>query len=219
MLAPKRHLLALCCIAAAGCAARGASRASAAAGGVGEAPLDVTRAFYAALHAGDARRAASLVDASNAVSVTASFVKISRAYADLESAVRDRFGAEAARTIGYAARVAAEDEALSVAEEDRQGDRALIRSGDRTLARLRLVAGTWRIALEDELVTERGAAALALEAEASRQAAAEVVPVIRGGLFDAPEDALQAFRNEFEAQMGRASPDARPVPEGPGVEL
>jgi hypothetical protein len=203
------------------CAHGQAARDGAGAGG----PLDVTRAFYGALHAGDAAAAAALVASPNASFATASFVKLARAYQQLESALREKFGPDAARTVGYARRVQAEDEALRDAEAAVDGDRALVSSGEQTLATLRRVNGAWRVLLEDALTTEEGLAALRLEADATLEATGRVVPAIRGGLFDGPEDAVEAFRNDLELQMQGTrpdlprSPEAEPDRPAPGVAL
>jgi hypothetical protein len=173
----------------------------------GAAPIEVARAFYGALHAGDAKTAAELVGSPRARSATDSFVKLANAYRELERAVGGRFGADAARAVGYSDRVAAEDEALRRASQEVKGDEATVTAGEQTLAALRKVNGAWRIVLEEALSSERGLAGLVLEAEASRQAVERVTPAIQQGLFDAPEDALEAFRNEVAVQMQGAQPD------------
>ncbi len=179
-------------------------------------PLEVARAFYGALHGGDAEGAARLVGSPHGRSATESFVKLAKAYRELESAVAERFGADAARAVGYADRIAAEDEALGRATAEVSGEEATVTSGGRTLATLRKVGGAWRVQLEEGLATERGRAGLALEADASSRAAARLAPAIRGGLFDEPEDALEAFRNEVSLSMEGARPD---LPRGPTEPL
>jgi hypothetical protein len=54
-------------------------------GGPGS-PVAVTRAFYAALHAGDAPRAAALVGSPNAARATQAFVALAQAYEAVERA-------------------------------------------------------------------------------------------------------------------------------------
>jgi hypothetical protein len=186
-------------------------------GAVGS-PLEVTRAFYGALHAGDADGAARLVASPNADAATASFVKLAKAYEDLERALRDRFGPEAAHAVGYADRVAAEDDALRAAEASVRDDEALVTAGDHTLATLRRVGGAWRVVLEDALTSEQGLRTLVLEADSARDAAERVAPAIRGGLYDGPEDALEAFRSEMALRIQGEEPDLpgskEPSPEG-----
>ncbi len=207
-------MLVLLALMATGCAGRSREGRSAGAGetGAGASPLDVARAFYDALHGGDAEGAAKLAGSPNARPATDSFVKLANAYRDLEGAVAERFGSEAARAVGYRDRVAAEHEALRQAKERVKGGEATVTDGDKLLATLRKVNGAWRVVLEEALSTERGVAGLALEAEASRKAVARVSPSIRQGLFDGPEDALEAFRNEVTAFMQGAEPD---LPRGP----
>lgn len=178
-------------------------------------PLEVARAFYGALHGGDAEGAARLVGSPHARSATASFVKLANAYRELEAAVSDRFGTEAARVVGYAHRMAAEADALRSAAAQVNGDDAVVTSGGQTLATLHRIEGVWRVSLDEALATERGVAGLALEAEASAQAATRVSPAIRHGLFDGPEDALEAFRNEVSLLMEGAQPDLPRSPPEP----
>jgi hypothetical protein len=196
------------------CVTRGGRVASPSSAAVASEPLEVARGFYGALHSGDASRAARYVASSNAGPATAALVTLSRAYQSLEAAMRDRFGAAAARAVGYTDRVAAEDAALAAARADVDGDRAVVRAGDETLATLHRVRGTWRIVLEDALATDQGIAALVLEAESCRDAAARVIPAIRGGLFDAPQDALEAFKNDVALRMQGARPDLPRAPPG-----
>ncbi len=205
--------LAIGCAAGGRVAPAGGEGAAAAAG----SPIEVTRAFYGALHDGDAERAARLVESPNAATATASFVKLAKAYEALEGALRDRFGPGAAHAVGYADRVAAEVDALRVAESIVKGDRALVTAGDHTLATLRRVDGAWRIVLEDALTSEQGLRTLVLEADAARNAAERVVPGIRSGLFDGPEDALEAFRNELAARIQGEQPELPPSPEPPAA--
>jgi hypothetical protein len=215
------HAARLACLSAASlalaCASRGGPAASPAPARVDPAragPLDVARAFYSALHRGDAGAAARLIASPNAEPATAALVTLAGAYQALESAVRDRFGPTAAHAVGYTERVAAEDAALAAARAEVEGDRAVVRAGGETLATLERRRGSWRIMLEDALATEQGIAALVLEAESSRDAAARVVPAIRGGLFDAPEDALQAFKNDVAVGIQGAEPDQAGAPPG-----
>lgn len=178
-------------------------------------PVEVASAFYRALHAGDAPGAARLVDGPRAGEATAAFVSMARAYEQLEQALTARFGREAARAVGYAERVAAEDEALQSARAEVQGDTATVLSDDRPLATLRRVKGAWRVVLEEALSSDEGLTALGAEAEASAAASSRVAPAIRGGLFDDPEDALEAFRNEVEVARGSAAPRGSESPAAP----
>jgi hypothetical protein len=214
-------------LAVAACA--GAGRAGDAAGAPVRAahpdgasgPLEVARTFYAALHRGDAAAAGRLVASPNAGPALTALVTLARSYQSLESAVADRFGAEARHEVGYSDRVAAEDAALAAARAEVSGDRAVVRSGEETLATLDGSGGRWRILLEEQLATEEGIAALVLEAESSRDAAARVVPAIRGGLFDAAADALEAFKDEVTVAMQGGErdlprPPRRAEPREPG---
>ena len=108
------------------------------------------------------------------------------------------------------------DEALRAATVREGGEDAVVTSvGGQTLATLRKVDGSWRVLLDDALSTEGGTAALALEAAASSEAASRVAPAIRHGLFDAPEDALEAFRNEVSVGLRGRRPDLTQPPEKP----
>jgi len=222
-MAHTRFAVALALTAAAACASE---RPRPAATDPGATPLEVTRAFYRALHRGDAPAAAQLVDLPEAVRATTSFIKMARAFETLEDAVAARFGREAAGVVGYARRVAAEDEALRSARDEVRGDTATVLADDSPLARLRRVKGAWRVALDEALSSEAGLAALGRQADASAVAAEHVAVAIRGGLFEDVQDALEAFRNEAElAEQGATSdlprPDATgekpPVPEGVGL--
>lgn len=182
------------------------------------APLEVTRAFYRALHHGDASAAAELVDLPEASRATTSFVKMARAFETLEIALVERFGRAAAGVVGYAERVAAEDEALRSARAEVRGDAATVLADDSPLARLRRVKGAWRLALDEALSTEAGLETLGRQADASAAAAERVAPAIRGGLFPDPQDALEAFHNEAEVvEQGATSdlPRLGPTPERP----
>jgi hypothetical protein len=169
-------------------------------------PVAVTRAFYGALHAGDAAGAARLAEGPHAGEVTAAFVEMAHAYSTVERALAARFGPDAARAVGYAERVKAEDEALRTARAEVKGDAATVLSDDHPMATLRRVRGAWRVELEDALLSGQGLAALAGEARASATAAEKVAPAIRGGLFDDAENALEAFRDELELARGGSSP-------------
>jgi hypothetical protein len=190
-------------------------------------PLAVARAFYSALHRADARAAGTLVAGPDAGPALVALVTLARAYQSLEGAIRERFGAGAAREVGYSDRVAAEDAALAAARADVQGDRAVVRAGEETLATLARVRGRWRVQLEDALTSDEGVAALVREAESSRDSAARVTPAIRGGLFDSAADALEAFKNGVALgmqgaapELPRAAPGERPrAPEPQGVPL
>lgn len=204
---------ALAAWAAAACAGARARPAAAA------TPVEVTRAFYQALHAGDAAGAARLVDGPHAAEAAAAFVTLARAYQELEQALVAKFGPDAAHAVGYADRVAAEDRAVASARAEVEGDRATVLHEDHPLATLHRVDGAWRVVLEEDLSTEQGVAALTEEARASAAAAERVTPAIRGGLFDDPENAVEAFQSELEVGRGGAAPagPARPeaAPRGP----
>jgi hypothetical protein len=209
------------------CASREAAHGAPPAEGPREpGPVEVARAFYGALHHGDAAAAARLVASHNAGAAAVALVTLARSYADLETVIAEWFGARAGHAVGYSDRVAAEDAALAGATADVQGDRAVVRSGEETLAILRRARGGWRIELEDALSTDRGIAALVLEAESSRDAVARVSQAVRGGLFDAAEDVLEAFKNDVALRMQGAEPDVprapreqAPASEPPGVPL
>ncbi len=224
-MAPNRFAVALALAVVASCAG---GRPRPAETDPGATPLEVTRAFYRALHHGDAPVAAQLVDLPEAARAATSFVKMAHAFETLEAAVAARFGREAAGVVGYTQRVAAEDEELRSARDEVRGDTATVLADDSPLARLRRVKGTWRIALDDALSSEAGLAALGHQADATAVAAERVAVAIRGGLFPDAQDALEAFRNETElAEQGATSdlppPDAtgeKPpgaVPEGVGL--
>jgi hypothetical protein len=204
---------------AASCAGR---RPRSAAADPSATPLEVTRAFYRALHQGDASAAAELVDLPEAGRATTSFVKMARAYETLENALAERYGRAAAGVVGYAERVAAEDEALRSAHAEVHGDAATVLADGSTLARLHRVKGAWRLALDEALSTDVGLAALGRQADAIATAAERVTPAIRGGLFPDPQDALEAFHNEAElAEQGATSdlPRLGPSAEKPGQVL
>lgn len=179
----------------------------------GATPLDVARAFYAALHAGDAPAAGRLVASRNGARVAAGFVAIAGAYRRIEDALRTAYGEGATGAIGYRARVEAEDEAMARATQTIRGDDAVISAGDQLLATLRREGGAWRVVLDDALTTDAGVAAIAREAAATRTASERVTPAIQHRLFDSADDALEAFRNEVQAQMGAEEEDV-PAEEG-----
>ena len=159
-------------------------------------PLSVARAFYGALHGGDAPRAAALVASPHAARAAEAFVAMAKAYQSVEDALHARFGPEV-EGVGFAARVAAERAALREATATVEGDRATVTGRGGTLATLRRVGGAWKVTLDDALASEEGIMALASEAEASWRAAERVAPAIRAGRFDTADDALQTFRNEL----------------------
>lgn len=178
-----------------------------------ESPVEVTRAFYRALHARDAAAAAALVDGPRAREAADAFVRMSSAYASLEQALTARFGPGAAREVGYAERVAAEEDALRGARAEVGDDTATVFSEDDPLATLRRAGGRWRIALREALASGDGLSALAGEAAASAAAAERVAPAVRGGLFDSAGDAVEAFRSELEVAREGApgAPDDAPA--------
>ncbi|HTP28928.1 MAG TPA: hypothetical protein VMK12_25125, partial [Anaeromyxobacteraceae bacterium] len=184
-----------------GCAAPTASLGAGTPASSHASPLTVARAFYGALHGGDAEGAAKLLATPNARTATNAFVTLSRAYRDLEKAVGERFGAEATHAVGYGDGVAAEEEALRRASEEISGDEAVVTAGNRTLATLRRIDGTWRVLLSDSLSTSDGLVELAQEAVATQKAAARVAPAVRQGFFNGPEDALEAFRNDVASSL------------------
>jgi hypothetical protein len=197
-------------LAATACAGAGRSPPGAA-----ESPLEVVRGFYAALHRGDARDAAARVGspgAPEALRATQAFVDLAAAYRDLEAAIHARFGPAAAQAVGYADRVAAEDQAVREAREEVTGDAAVVSTGGRAMATLRRREGAWGIVLEPRVATASGLRALVLEAQATRETAARVVPAIRQGLFDSADDALDAFRETLSVRLQGEEPDLPPGP-------
>ena len=219
LIAPRRAAPVLVAVCLAACAGKGRPPAAVAADAT---PVEVTRAFYRALHARDATAAGRLVATAQGGAAAASFIELAAAYQSLEATLRERFGDSAARAVGYAERVAAEERALQEATEAVSGEQATVTAGDHRLAALRRVGGAWRVVLDEALTSDAGLAALAAEAGASRRAVERVAPAIRAGLFDDPEDALEAFRNEVSVAMGGGSPElprpARPPPPA-GVAL
>jgi hypothetical protein len=203
-------------LAGAGCAAARGAKAAPQDDGAAS-PVEVTRAFYSALHAFDAPGAAALVASPSAARATAAFVAMARAYESVERALQARYGREV-EGVGYDARVAAERAALAEARARVEGDGATVTGKGPALATLRRTPEGWRVLLDDALGTEEGLAALEREAEASRRAAERVVPAIQGGLFDTPEDALQAFRNELASGGASEPPDLPSAPPEPGGE-
>ena len=181
----------------------------------GATPLEVARAFYSALHAGDAAAAGRLVASRNGARVAESFVAIAGAYRLLEDALRTAYGEDAAGAVGYRARVEAEDEAMARATQVVRVDDAVVSAGDQLLATLRREGGGWRVVLDDALTTDTGVAAIAREAAATRAASERVAPAIQHRLFGSAEDAVEAFRNEVMAQMGREEEE---LPDEEGAE-
>ncbi|HET7752324.1 MAG TPA: hypothetical protein VFK85_00325 [Anaeromyxobacteraceae bacterium] len=223
-----RHLvLALALGLAAFASARPATAATPAPRGAPAArsiePLDVTREFYKALHAGNARAAAKLTSASDAEPVLRSFVQISRSYRTLEEALAKRFGPEAAEQVGYGRKVQSEIKALLGATVEIDGDTARVAGLDgHTITTLKNVRGVWRVELEEALETADGRAAFAAQARATEGAAKKVVPRIRSGKYSTPRAAV----DDFEAQVARAAagvrggmPPERGAPEPEGTQL
>lgn len=169
-------------------------------------PTEVAAAFFDALHRHDAERAAALATGPEARRTLRAFVKLSRAYADLEEALVARFGPEAGEAIGYRARVRAEAMAFLAARDEVEGDRAQVRGGDdRLIAVLRRVKGVWRVDLADALNLESGVAALEREAGAARRAADAVVRGVAAGRYPGPDEALDDFRERL-ARAVEAAP-------------
>jgi hypothetical protein len=157
-------------------------------------PLDVTRSFYRALHAGDAAKAARLTAGNTKPSLEA-FVRIARAHRDLEAAVARRFGRDEAGLVGYGSRVQAEAKALLGAEEEIDGDEARVTSLDgRILATLRRVGKAWKVELDELVVTPGGAARLSKTAAATEAEERRVVAGIRAGKYADAESAVLDFQ-------------------------
>jgi enoyl reductase-like protein len=186
-------------------------------------PLDVTREFYKALHAGDARAAAKLTTAVDAEPVLRSFVRISKSYRALEAALAKRFGADAAEQVGYGRKVQDEVKALLGATAEIEGDMARVAALDgQTITTLRKVKGAWRIELEDALDTAEGRAAFSAQAQATEDASKQVVSRVREGKYATPRTAV----DDFEARIARAAagvrrgaPPQRSAPEPEGTQL
>ena len=186
-------------------------------------PLDVTREFYKALHAGNARTAAKLTANDDAEAVMKSFVRISRSYRELEAAIAKRFGAEAAGDVGYGRKVQAEIKGLLGATAEIEGDRARVAGLDgATITTLRRVRGAWKVELEDLLETAEGRAAFAAQAQATSGASKQVIAAIKAGKYATSRAAV----DDFEARVARAAagvrreaPPHRPAPEPEGTQL
>lgn len=195
--------------------ARGASTAA--------DPLDVTREFYKALHAGNARTAAKLTANDDAEAVMKSFVRISRSYRELEAAIARRFGAEAASDVGYGRKVQAEIKGLLGATVEIEGDHARVAGLDgETISTLRKVRGAWKVELEDLLETAEGRAAFAAQAKATSGASKQVIAGLKAGKYATSRAAV----DDFEARVARAAagvrreaPPHRPAPEPEGTQL
>jgi hypothetical protein len=170
------------------------------------APLEVTQAFFQALHAGDVGRAARLAE-GNARPAIAAMVRSAKAHRELEAAVAKRFGRDEAARVGYGNRVQSEVKALLGAQEIVQGDEAEVVTLDgRTMATLKRVKSAWKVELDDDALTKDGQARLAREADATVAAARAVVPAIRAGRYrDAPA-ALRDFRARVAAKLGVPPP-------------
>jgi hypothetical protein len=172
-------------------------------------PAEVTRAFYRALHAGDAAAAARLAD-GDARPVVEAFVRSARAHRDVEAALARRFGPAAAARVGYGNRVQSEVKALLGAEDVIEGDEAQVVTVDgRPLATLKRVEGRWKLELDDAVLTPQGQARVRAEARAAEAAAKTVVAGVRRGKYP---DAGAAAR-DFQRRAGL--PEDRP---GPGAQ-
>jgi hypothetical protein len=175
-----------------------------------EGPLDVTRSFYRALHAGDAVKAAQFTAGNSKASLQA-YVRIARAHRELEAAVARKFGREEAGIVGYGNRVQAEVKALIGAEEEIDGDEARVTSLDgRVLATLRRVGKSWKVELDDLVVTPSGAARLTKAAAATEAEERRVVAGIRAGKY---EDAESAVR-DFQRRVAKATQAVEEQEEG-----
>jgi hypothetical protein len=187
-------------------------------------PLDVTREFYKALHAGKARAAAKLTAAGeDAEPALRSFVQISRSYRSLEEALAKRFGPEGAEQVGYGRKVQSEIKALLAATVEIEGETARVAALDgHTITTLRNVGGAWRVELEEALETPEGRAAFAVQARATEGAAKQVVPRIRTGKYATARAAVDDFENRIAraaAGVRRGMPPGRGSPEPEGTQL
>jgi hypothetical protein len=197
----------------------------AAAGGPPDAapggPLAAARGFYQALHAGDARRAASFA-AGDVQPALASFVKLSAAHRTLEAALAERFGAEAASLVGYGNKVQAEVKALLAAQEelDGKGGARVAALDGSTLATLKQVKGAWKVELDAAYATPDGQARLAREATANEEAARLVGDRVRGGKYEDPRAAIRDYQEAVAVRLGGEAPPPAPArPEEEGVQL
>jgi hypothetical protein len=162
-------------------------------------PLEVARAFFDALHRHDAQAAAALADGPEAARTLRAFVRLSKAHADLEEALRARFGEEAAAQVGWRSRARAEALAFLAARQEVAGDRALVLAGDdRVIAVLRLRAGAWKVELSEAENLAAGAPELERAAEGARQATEQVARRLRAGAYGSGEEAIADWQGRAE---------------------
>lgn len=172
-------------------------------------PLEVTRSFYRALHAGDAAKAAQLAAGDTKASLRA-YVRLARAHRDLEAAVVRRFGRDEAGLVGYGNRVQAEVKSLLGASEEIAGDEARVTSLDgRILATLRRVGKSWKVELDDIVARPGGSARLAKNAALTEAEARRVAAGIRAGRY---ADAEAAVR-DFQLRVAKATSASQPEDE------
>jgi hypothetical protein len=184
-------------------------------------PLDVTRAFYKAVHGGDAAAATRLVPAAVRPAL-ASWVRLGEAHRRLEAAIAQRFGEREAGLVGYGDKVQAEVKALLGASERIAGDAAEVVSLDgRVLATLKRTRQGWKVELDDALASAAGRERLAREAGAAERAARRVAQGLRAGRYDDALAALRDFRREVAAALGEPLPPegAPAAPGDGGVDL
>jgi hypothetical protein len=170
----------------------------------GGGPLEVTRSFFRALHAGDAAKAAQLAAGDTKASLQA-YVRLARAHRDLEAAVARRFGREEAGVVGYGNKVQAEVKSLLGASEEIEGDQARVTSMDgKILATLRRVGKAWKVELEDTVATPGGSARLARSAALTEAEARRVAAGIRAGRYADAETAVRDFQERVARASGAA---------------
>lgn len=167
-----------------------------------DGPLEVTRAFYKALHAGDATKAAKLT-AGDARPALAAYVRLARAHRQLEAAVAKRFGDEEAALVGYGNRVQSEVKALLGATEEIDGDEARVTTVDgRTLATLRKVGNRWKVELQDAVAGAEGRRRITRSAAATESEAKRVMDGIRAGKYSDAESAVRDFQTRVAKATG-----------------
>jgi hypothetical protein len=170
-------------------------------------PLEVTREFYKALHAGDAAKAAKLAvgDAKPALSA---YVRLARAHRQLEEAVAKKFGQEEAALVGYGNKVQSEVKALLGATEEIDGDEARVTGEDgRILAALRKIGGRWKVELQDSISTEAGKRRIAKGAAATESEARRVMAGVRAGRYPDAESAVRDFQLRVAKATGEPEVD------------
>jgi len=162
-------------------------------------PLEVARSFFDALHRHDAKGAAALSDGPEAARTLRAFVALSRAHADLEDALRRRFGDEAASQVGWRSRARAEALAFLAARQEVAGDRAVVLAGDdRVIAVLRLRSGAWKVELSEAENLAAGARELERAARGASRATEEVARRLRAGAYAEAEEAIADWQQRAE---------------------